>query len=79
MGITGVTAYVINMPSSPKTIFVSLMLDLSILNLCLKLRAEPKYWCLQLLHSTKYITLKEDQGNSPLTKYFLSVTVQIHK
>ena len=53
------------------------MSDLWILNRCLKLSAEPIYCCLQLLHSTKYITLQELQCNSPLTKYFLPVT--LHK
>ena len=78
MGITGVTAYVIKMASSPTTIFVSFNVRLIDLKLLFELSAESIYCCLQLLHSTKYITLQELQCNSPLTKYFLPVTVQVN-
>ena len=78
MGITGVTAYVIKMPSSPTTIFVSFNVRLWILSHCLKLSVEPRYCCLQLLNSTKYIALQELQCNSLLTKYFLPVTVKVN-
>ena len=78
MGITEVTAYVIKMASSPTTIFVSFNVRLIDFKLLFELSAESIYCCLQLLHSTKYITLQELQCNSPLTKYFLPVTVQVN-
>ena len=62
----------------PQRSLLVLMSDLWILNRCLKLSAEPIYCCLQLLHSTKYITLQELQCSSPLTKYLLPVTVQVN-
>ena len=77
MGIAGVTAYVIKMPRCATTIFVSFNVRLMDPKPLFELSAEPIYCCVQLLHSTKYITLKELQCNSPLTKYFLPVTVQV--
>ena len=50
-------------------ILLVLMSDLWFLNRCLKFNAEATYRCLELLHSTKYITFQELQVNSPLASY----------
>ena len=62
----------LKMPSSLKTIFLGLKVKLMDLNHCLKLSSEPIYSCLQLLHSTKYITFQELQCNSTQLKIFLT-------
>ena len=78
MGITGVTAYVIKMPSSPTTIFVSFNVRLMDPKPLFEIKCRAYILLFTITASTKYITLQELQCNSPLTKYFLPVTVQVN-
>ena len=78
MGITGVTAYVIKMLSSPTTIFVSFNVRLMDPKPLFEIKCRTYILLFTILHSTKYITLQELQSKSPLTKYFSTVFVQVN-
>ena len=58
----------LNFHAVPQRSLLVLMLDLWILNLCLKLMAEPTYCSLQLQHVIKYITLQLSHEKLPLMK-----------
>ena len=57
--------FIIKIPCSTTTIFISLMW---ILNLSLKLMAEPTYCSLQFAHVIKYIKLQLSHDKLPLMK-----------
>ena len=58
----------LNFHAVPQRSLLVLMSDLWILNLCLKLMAEPTYFSLQLQHVIKYITLQLSHEKLPLMK-----------
>ena len=66
------------MPYSRTTIFVSLNIRVFlILNLCLKLIADPIYCSIQLEHVTKQIILQLLHDKLPFIRYLLTVFVHL--
>ena len=53
MFIIWTATFIIKMPAVPQRSLLVLMSNLWILNLCLKLKADPTYCCLQLGHVIK--------------------------